>query len=239
MKSITLSLLAFSVVLFTYCSGSNAQDEKSVLSPQEFSNKIAATPDAQLIDVRTPGEFQGGFIAGALNVDWNGDSFDKQVAELDQSKPVLVYCLSGGRSAAAANHLRDKGFKVYELDGGMMQWRAAKLPETTDSAVKPSGMRIEDLDAAMLSDKLVVVDFYAEWCAPCKRMEPYLKRLETDLDGKVQLIRIDADKNSELCQQLNVSSLPVIQIYKDKRKIWETLGFIGEEDLKAKLKELE
>ena len=237
MKSILFSILALTVVSIAACTNSQAQDEKTVLSPQEFSMRIAEEEDAQLVDVRTPGEFQGGYISGAVNYDWNGDEFEQQAKELDAAKPVFVYCLSGGRSSAAAANLRKKGFEVYELDGGMMKWRSEKLPEHTGNSEKVSGLSIEDLDQLMRTDKLVVVDFYAEWCAPCKRMEPYLKRLEGDLSD-VQLIRIDADKNPELCNQLNVSSLPVIQIYKNKRLEWNHLGYIGEEDLKGKIREL-
>lgn len=75
--------------------------------------------NASILDVRTPSEFSKGHLINALNYDWNGNEFDKQIAPLDKSKPVFVYCLSGGRSSSAANKMRSSGFtQVYEMDGG-------------------------------------------------------------------------------------------------------------------------
>ena len=79
---------------------------------------------AQLIDVRTPREFSNGFIEGAKNIDYNGDSFEKQMKKLDKTKPVLVYCAAGGRSENAAELLQEWGFKeVYDLEGGYNGWK--------------------------------------------------------------------------------------------------------------------
>ena len=85
-----------------------------------------------MLDVRTPAEYTQGHLSNARNIDWNGGEFEKSIAKLDKSKPVFVYCLSGGRSAAAASKMRSIGFReVYELSGGFAKWKAAKLPEAT------------------------------------------------------------------------------------------------------------
>ena len=88
------------ILLFT-ASCTNSQNFKSV-AVNEFKSALEKNPDAQLIDVRTPGEYAGGYIKNAKNIDWNGSNFDTQVAALDKNKPVLVYCLGGGRSKNAA-----------------------------------------------------------------------------------------------------------------------------------------
>ena len=95
----------------------------------EFAEKLKEMPTATIIDVRTIDEFSKGHLANALNYDWNEIEFDKQISSLDKSKPVFVYCLSGGRSSSAASKMRSEGFKtVYELDGGISQWSADGLP---------------------------------------------------------------------------------------------------------------
>lgn len=125
-----VSFLLFVIALTAGCSqGQN----KSVLAPQAFADKLKATNGSTLIDVRTPEEFAEGHLAGARNYDWNGGHFEHQVMNLDKSKPVFVYCLKGGRSASAASRLRNMGFKeVYELEGGTSNWQAAKMPLTKD-----------------------------------------------------------------------------------------------------------
>lgn len=125
--------LPFLLLVIVLAAGCSQGQNKNVLAPQAFADKLKATTETTLIDVRTPDEFAEGHIAGAKNYDWNGEHFEHQVMGLDKSKPVLVYCLKGGRSASAASRLRSMGFKeVYELEGGTTNWTAAKLPLTKD-----------------------------------------------------------------------------------------------------------
>jgi rhodanese-related sulfurtransferase len=129
MKTRILFLLLL-VVLAAACS--QGQD-KNVLAPQAFADKMKAATGSTLIDVRTAEEFAEGHLAGAKNFDWNGGHFEHQVMGLEKTKPVFVYCLKGGRSASAADRLRDLGFtEVYELEGGTAKWQAAKMPLTKD-----------------------------------------------------------------------------------------------------------
>ncbi|MTI38009.1 rhodanese-like domain-containing protein, partial [Fulvivirga lutimaris] len=76
--------------------------------------------EVQLVDVRTPGEYAGGFIGDAINIDFMGDGFiDNCSATLDKNKPMAIYCAGGGRSAKALKQLKEAGFKeVYELGVG-------------------------------------------------------------------------------------------------------------------------
>lgn len=129
MKTRILFLLLI-VALAAACS--QGQD-KNVLAPQAFADKMKAATGSTLIDVRTAEEFAEGHLAGAKNYDWNGGHFEHQVMGLEKTKPVFVYCLKGGRSASAADRLRDLGFtEVYELEGGTAKWQAAKMPLTKD-----------------------------------------------------------------------------------------------------------
>jgi thioredoxin len=186
--------------------------------------------------VRTPDEFSKGHLANAHNYDWNGNEFEKQIAPLDKLKPIFVYCLSGGRSSSAANKMRSEGFtQVYEMNGGIMKWRGANLPEATDKTVISNGMSKQQFDALLSSDKLVLIDFYADWCAPCKKMKPYLEEISKDMADKVVVIRINADDNQALCKELKIDVLPVLQLYKNKTLSWTNKGFIEKAKVVAQL----
>ncbi len=177
--------------------------------------------------MRTTEEFSKGHLKNALNYDWNGNDFNRQIATLDKSKPVFVYCLSGGRSAQAIQKMRSEGFKeIYEMDGGIMKWRTAGLPETTGNTAVITGISEEQFNALLVTDKLVLVDFYADWCALCKKMKPYLEDISRDMANKVILVRINADDNQGLCKKLNIDALPVLQLYKNQSLIWTNTGFI-------------
>ncbi|MBK7086397.1 MAG: rhodanese-like domain-containing protein [Flavobacteriales bacterium] len=101
--------------------------EGTALPPAAFSARI--TDGAQLVDVRTAGEFANGHIAHAVNLDWTSGELEAQATTLDKARPVLLYCASGRRSAAANDHLRKSGFTdVVDLDGDISAWRSAGLP---------------------------------------------------------------------------------------------------------------
>lgn len=241
MKRYLMLQLAVLAILFHGCAnGQIGQGEtatKTSLSANEFAAKMKELPNAPLVDVRTPDEFAKGHLQNAKNIDWNGSDFAAQTAALDKSKPVLVYCLSGGRSAAAISSMLADGFlQVYELSGGIMKWRGAGLPESTENTAVPQGMTKAQFEALLDSDKLVLIDFYAEWCAPCKKMEPYLKEISTEMADKVTVIRIDADNNQQLCIDMHIDALPVLQLYKNKALAWENLGFIEKAEVVKQLK---
>jgi rhodanese-related sulfurtransferase len=93
-----------------------------VVSQTEFKTRIK-DGKGQLLDVRTPSEFNGGHIKGAENIDFTGSDFREKVAKLDREKPVLIYCHSGNRSGKASMILKELGFKeVYDLQGGFSNW---------------------------------------------------------------------------------------------------------------------
>ena len=96
------------------------------LMPADFATKLDALPNEQLIDVRTPDEYQAGHLPHSTLIDFKGEDFREKITQLDKNKPVMVYCAAGGRSNAAATLLEELGFaEVYELEGGFTRWREA------------------------------------------------------------------------------------------------------------------
>lgn len=91
--------------------------------------ELMKTPDIQLLDVRTPGEVQKGYIEGAVHIDYFDQNFEKLTSRLDRNKPIIVYCAVGGRSAKSGERLVTIGFtKVYDLTGGITKWQQEGYP---------------------------------------------------------------------------------------------------------------
>lgn len=126
MKTKILSILLI-LISFVSC---RSQEKKgiSLVSPKEFSEKITES-DNQLIDVRTPKEFQNGHLKNAKNIHLYDQDFGERIDKLDKNKPVYVYCKAGGRSEEAVEILKTKGFEtIIELKGGTDSWTEDGLP---------------------------------------------------------------------------------------------------------------
>ena|SRR5687767_6354923 len=133
MKNYLFTYLVIPLLFLSSCGKGQTKHSENLLSAIEFSEKIKVDTSAVILDVRTSKEFREGHLENAINIEWNGHDFDRQIEMLDATKTVYVYCLSGRRSAAAAKQMRSKGFKrVYEMKGGITKWREANLAETMD-----------------------------------------------------------------------------------------------------------
>ena len=120
MKNIFLIPILCCGILFN-CT--KLKTKTSVLISAEQMLELVKLEEVQLIDVRTPAEFAEGHIENAKNIDFYSANFDLQIDALDKSKPVILYCKSGGRSAKCVSKLNLKGFKViYDLQGGINHW---------------------------------------------------------------------------------------------------------------------
>jgi rhodanese-related sulfurtransferase len=124
-----LILIFTSLLLLAGCSSNAATVDLSVT---EFSAKVAEAGVITL-DVRTPGEFMGGFIKGAQNIDFQSGNFENEIVALDKNATYAVYCRSGNRSGQAVKVMHDAGFhNVYNLNGGVIDWTNAGLPLVTN-----------------------------------------------------------------------------------------------------------
>jgi rhodanese-related sulfurtransferase len=97
-------------------------------SPKEVYENLKSNT-VQLVDVRTPQEYNEGHVKGALNICVTCEGFESNVTRLDKTKPVYVYCRSGHRSGNASKLLAKMGFKeIHDMEGGILAWEANNLP---------------------------------------------------------------------------------------------------------------
>lgn len=88
--------------------------------------------------------------------------------------------------------------------------------------VYPNKAEFEEL---IKNEKMVLVDFFATWCGPCKMIGPELEKVADNLDGEVKVVKIDIDKERELADAYNVQSIPNLFVIKDGKVVNQQLGF--------------
>jgi thioredoxin len=223
------------ISLYMFLLASCTAQTKTSLSADEFEKAI--TKDSiQILDVRTPGEYASGHIKNTLLANWNdAKEFERRIAFVDKKKPVYVYCLAGGRSAAAAEKLKSLGYeKVYDLKGGMNAWKAGN--KAVEGANNAKQMSMEEFNAGINTSKIVLIDFGATWCPPCKKMEPVLQSLQKNNAGKFTLLKVDGGNDEAILKEYKVTALPVFIIFKDGKQVWRKDGVATEEELAAMIK---
>ena len=98
-------------------------------------------------------------------------------------------------------------------------------------------MNMEKFNELIQSAKPVLVDFYAEWCGPCRTMKPRLLDVAERIGDKATIISVDIDKEKELATKHRIQSVPTLIIYKNGKQLWRQSGIISANALTKLLKD--
>ncbi|MBS4842940.1 MULTISPECIES: thioredoxin [Clostridium] len=83
-----------------------------------------------------------------------------------------------------------------------------------------------------ISEGVVLVDFFATWCGPCKMLGPVLEDLGKELEGKAKIIKVDIDQSGDLADEFRISSVPTMILFKDNKIVDTMVGFLPKERIK-------
>ena len=87
------------------------------------------------------------------------------------------------------------------------------------------------------SHELVLIDFFAEWCGPCKGMVPVLQDLKEDLDETIRIVKVDTDKHQQVSAQYQIRSIPTLILFKNGKQVWKQAGALSLPQLKQVIKQ--
>lgn len=98
---------------------------------------------------------------------------------------------------------------------------------------------MEKFNDLISSKKPILVDFYAEWCGPCKMMKPILEDVKAMKGEKARIVKINVDKNQELAALYQIQSVPTLMIFKDGKQMWRQSGVMQAKELSELLTQYE
>jgi len=210
------------------------------LSSAEF-DRIIKDSAGTLLDVRTMGEFKNGHIKEAGQLNYYALDFRQKLLLLPKDQPIYLYCNTGYRSQRAAEILVENGYKnLYNLEHGIMEWNLKNLPVIIEPDAKPdteNKMEPDEFLALINSDRLVFIDFYAPWCAPCRKMMPMMDSLKIDYKDKVSIVKINVDASKKLMKELGIVSVPYLVLYRKGIILFSQNGLITRQELENKFNE--
>lgn len=91
---------------------------------------------------------------------------------------------------------------------------------------------MESFNDAISTNQLVLVDFYATWCGPCKTMHPVLEELKKQLGDRIRILKIDVDKHQDIAMQYQIRSVPTLMLFRNGQRLWQQSGALPLSELK-------
>ncbi len=90
---------------------------------------------------------------------------------------------------------------------------------------------MESFNDVISTDVIVLVDFYATWCQPCKMMHPILEQVKEHLGNRIRIIKIDVDKQQQIAAEYGIQAVPTLMLFRQGKMLWRTSGAMQKTDL--------
>ena len=160
---------------------------------------------------------------------------NEQVVKLNTNNGELVL-LVGKNGNGKSSLLESFEYTLYGKvkSGKTKKWhKLSTLPNRINGELlnRIKYKTMDNFNKLINSEKPLLVDFFAEWCGPCKTMAPILKEVKTQLGDKSTIIKIDIDKNPEVAKTYQVRSVPTLILFKNGKSVWKQSGVIQANEL--------
>ncbi|MFN8353815.1 MAG: thioredoxin family protein [Spirosomataceae bacterium] len=111
---------------------------------------------------------------------------------------------------------------------------AQEMPDTTIKAIP---LTLTELEKIVKENKLVVADFHADWCGPCRKMLPSFAQLKKEFEGKAVFLKIHHDLSKPLVQYYGIDEIPTMLVFKNKKMVNRLIGYMDANTMRTLLKD--
>ena len=94
-----------------------------------------------------------------------------------------------------------------------------------------------NLKSLVNKGKIVLIDFYADWCGPCQTLTPIISQVAKEYTGKINVLKINIDKNQPLANKLSIRSIPTMVLYREGQQVWRHSGLLTKKELESVLEQ--
>lgn len=234
MKHIMISVL----VVFFFIHSATSQEYQNLNAPT--FKQVIDKNDGIILDVRTYREFANGHISQSKQLNFYAPSFRNEILNLPKDKPLYLYCNTGYRSRITASFLATNGFsQIYNLQRGIMEWNQYQYPvvQSADAnSDQENQMKEDEFTALLKNHTLVLIDYYAPWCGPCRQMMPIIDSLATEMNDVITIAKINTDASTDLIRKLQISRIPYFVLYKNSKEVFTHQGLITKDALQQEIR---
>jgi thioredoxin len=219
-----LNKVFFICVLLMAACKSNSSQQVDVKS----FHSLLTTEKPQLLDCRSIQAYDSGHLPGALHIDPLQASKDAVFNTLYKEVPVYYYG-TPSNCDALKKELSAKGFSnPVEITGGIAQWQAAQFEVQATPVAKLYPNDTIPFDKAIQGNQLVLVDFNATWCKPCRMMQPSIDKIREERSKEVIVYSIDIDQHPEYNQKYQIGNIPLVMMFKQGKQLHRSEGYLEE-----------
>lgn len=235
-----MSFLKAFLILILLLINTKSYSQTDELSLDEFERAIKSN-DFVLLDLQSDHNFKRGRIKKFTNIPFESESFESKLLEkVKLYDNILFYCTNQEENQLAFQFLKEIGYqKVKFLKGGFETWQSNSKPYASNlRSIKPyTNLSYQNLQAILVQNEFTLVDFYADWCKPCKKMNPILKEIAEN-DKSIKILKVNSDEAGSLVNHYGIEEIPTYIFFHNKNQVWRYSGEISKNELVAKLESL-
>ncbi|MEA2043542.1 MAG: thioredoxin domain-containing protein [Bacteroidota bacterium] len=224
------------VIIFINIQAQSAVELNDVIqtNAEEFRGIINDRPGI-LLDVRTKSEFEAEHIKNADQLNYYAFDFKRNLLLLPKDENIYLYCNTGYRSQKAGEFLVSRGYtNVINMQHGIMEWNLNEFKVVKgerSELLKKDKLSIKNFNKLTQSETLILFDFYAPWCAPCRQMMPMIDSLKTEYHGKILIVKVNADASKKLIKNLELIGVPYQALYQNGNLLHAKSGKATREEI--------